>query len=688
MKTQLFSLFILCLPIIGYCQVLQTRSAQEQSYQKVPSYSLTYIQDNEVSTISKEIMIPSEDPDIEGDTLFIQLDSDYEFLRNVYLDGHGTFDYLWDFDSHNVGYLLLPHGTYNIVGVLGKHLFEMAIVIHEDYQFTARDTIQLSSAMAENALIFDPRSVNNEPLIEINDMLNYGMFFNFDTNLGYTVVGYLWIPDCEYFISDFTGNFPLYFTAWLWDERPGSEFYLLEFDCPDTISGDVTLTNDPLNLTSTNISFHIPVNPRNQNFGFGYFNKYIDPAGDESLAGIIENRGFFTRHWECTLFTDLKFTPGFANKTMYKLAYDYDSYTKYDSVYSDFFDEINDTLATFRSIKPPLNAHRWNPTDTCWINRGPQTYAAHWYNSSNTIRCVNIRQDMSGSFLTGDDGFNRYFILNASGDTVDKGQDQNIMLLNQPDGNYKSYFSYSGCKFPGYYGMHAMKNLFSTLKTDPNPPIIRPIRLMDGDNNIKIKFESGQAVRLEFNATDFEAYDAHLTGIGYQPIRDDLTEVFLKSHTEQDWQSVPVNLSYQDTVVGSIYQINLQPYLLVDSSLYDLRISVVDTSDNSSEYIYSPAFVYGSVILASPEYQESAPQISLSPNPTHQILNIDFSDARTYGGNIQIYSLDGRCLYDQEILHALNRIQISVSELPQGIYVLQTIFDNHKLTRSFRFVKY
>lgn len=60
----------------------------------------------------------------------------------------------------------------------------------------------------------------------------------------------------------------------------------------------------------------------------------------------------------------------------------------------------------------------------------------------------------------------------------------------------------------------------------------------------------------------------------------------------------------------------------------------------------------------------------LYPNPTTDVLNIEFMDAVT--GELMIYDLSGRVVFTQNI-NGVNNLQVDVNSLSKGVYTISTI---------------
>ena len=216
---------------------------------------------------------------------------------------------------------------------------------------------------------------------------------------------------------------------------------------------------------------------------------------------------------------------------------------------------------------------------------------------------------------------------------------------------------------------------------------MRPMFLTDGDNKIKIKFELQDETILHFSASDFWSYDEFYNGVQFQPINDELTEVSIKAFDQSNWISIPVNLTYQDSVIGSMYRSELSEYLSSDPTIYDLKIKVVDISGNYSEHAYFPAFIHGNYLVGLEDRKHGRNQFSINPNPATSEIRIEFPATSGGNGNISIYGINGERVYCIDFSSHLKCETINISSLKKGTYLL--LFEDWKGNNSVeKFIKY
>jgi hypothetical protein len=676
MKKQQFLLFLLLAtpffliaqtsnPVLNPLNVDKTNNAYPAFMSTVQN------QDGTIETTLPYFATSARNPAKLYDTLVVVLDKYYEWVSDVNFDGDQTWFLLkyFDFNSNNIAYIELPHDTYNIVTVLIDDFSKTSIVIHEDFIFNSTDTLYISENMATNELLLDPRSIDDEPLGGVSGIHRTLYTFKFSFEDGWALSSYFLSPS-EYRISDFNGSVEMYFGEFLSNHLPHRSFYLIEYPTPDSINSTHTFTNDPLNFAGNVFQFNAPGGSVNKKIGIGIFAKFVDGLGRFWISGSISYNNTGMNNWQCTFYSDLIDNDDFGYAAKLYFKYDYNNYCCRDSIYTELIDGSNDSMAMFRHFQPYADVHHWNYNDTCFINLGPQTYLPRWSNSNIAINSAVVRRDMNGSYLNGENAFESWAILNEASDTVATGVGLNIPGVIVNEGSYSTVQTYTDCSFGDFKGTTVLKANFNTRIIDKKPPPIRLMYLTDGGNKIRFKFNHQDEVFLHFSASDFKAYDYFYQGINFQPVNDELTEVFVKPHNEEEWMNVDFSIIHQDTIIGSTYLAKLSDYLMHDSALYDLKIKIIDLAGNSSEYTYLPAFVWGDYVLNTSESTQGRGVFTIHPNPATSKIYLSFNQAKNNAGIITIYKISGEIAIEEAIPMAEKVKAINISHLKQGLYIV------------------
>ena len=84
--------------------------------------------------------------------------------------------------------------------------------------------------------------------------------------------------------------------------------------------------------------------------------------------------------------------------------------------------------------------------------------------------------------------------------------------------------------------------------------------------------------------------------------------------------------------------------------------------------------------------ENDIPSVSVYPNPTKDIINIKWN-ARINNGTITIFDLQGRLLKTENINSNSNQYQLNLSDLPNGIYILEVNSMNFKYNQKIKVTK-
>ena len=417
--------------------------------------------------------------------------------------------------------------------------------------------------------------------------------------------------------------------------------------------------------------------------------KLVAFTGNYGIWGMTSfNQQAANPYWECDLYMDMQDSEEFGYCLRHKMDYieDGESYTYIQS----YYDEHNDSIAGFLAFLPEADEYYVNDYDTLFIGNGTSYYWSIWSNFSNRISCVSDNMGLWGNYFTPFTNTNTYVIKDANGNTVMEGMGLEILVYGLEPEKYTVELTNSSCHFKDYTGSSILVTEFDKSKTDPNPPPLKEIQLLNAENTMKYHFEIGEDVILKFSASDFIAYETGHIGVGFQPVVDSLTVVSIKEHSETDWTDVYCQIVYSDSIIGFQYQAEVTDYLMNDSAMYDLRISVEDYSGNSSVYSFNPAFIYGNFSVGVPEapgHSTIGEMITIAPNPVRE--NIFISNIKTNNNtslNYEILNPNGQTVKNGVIPANTSQTIINVSDLSPGIYFIvlrnvKTLISTNKIIK-------
>jgi hypothetical protein len=660
----------------------------------VPFLNQTFVRRNnnaEVTVYSIEGNAKEEnwlaDPTKDTDTLFVVLDTIYGggMLYEVWIDREINYTGIavptWINDTF--GYAAnLEHGILNIAAVLPSDVGPyMYLVFRENYEFTGQDTIFLSASEAIHEINFDPVDENGSFLGNHAGTFSAKFTLVFDlANGGIVPSSWSWLGSSNYYISDYYGEtIGLYFGSSIHSNYSGDPTYIIEYPLLDSITQDVTLTNDPDNLANAVLNYTYYDKRDYNKIGIGIMLKLVAFTGNYGIWGMTSfMQQAANPYWECDLYMDMQDSEEFGYCLRHKMDYieDGESYTYIQS----YYDEHNDSIAGFYAFLPEADEYYVNDYDTLFVGNGTSYYWSNWSNFSNRIQCYSDNMGMWGNYFTPFTNTNTYIIKDANGNTVMEGVGLEILVNGLDPDKYTVEMTNGACHFGDYTGSSVLLTFFDKSQADPNPPPIKEVQLLNAENTMKYHFEVGGEVLLKFSASDFIAYDSYHVGIGFQSVVDALTSVSIKEHNETEWTNVNCEIIYSDSIIGYQYQSTLTDYLINDSAMYDVRILVEDYSGNTSEYSFYPAFIYGDFSVGVPEapsYSTIGDMITIAPNPVRE--NIIISNIKTHNNtslNYEILNLNGQIVKDGILAPKAAQAIISVSDLSPGIYFI--VLRNYK----------
>ena len=189
------------------------------------------------------------------------------------------------------------------------------------------------------------------------------------------------------------------------------------------------------------------------------------------------------------------------------------------------------------------------------------------------------------------------------------------------------------------------------------PPALRSLQFRDADGNITDRFKSLEEGVVEFYAGDFEYAQADLPYrwfFNYSNLGEVLVEY--APNGTGDWSSLDVEEvpeMFQPIAYGALYRGSLENVTAEsDNGWYDIRIKLLDNSDNYQIQEIAPAFC-----KMTPDSIEDVP-------------------ATFSGLDVEVYNTAGILVYKGDYDNCMDTL------LPQGIYVLKAISSNYIPTRK------
>jgi len=628
-----------------------------------------------------------------ADTLFFVLDQVYyDWVDRIMINreiSSGLEQPIWVNDT--LAYKVLEPCTLNIFSNLRQpyNYSELSFIFIENYEFTGKDTIFLSSSDAIHNLIWDPVDINGNPLSEQGLLKNKLDIFFPIANGGNAHCSYSIINSGTYKISDYHGVIPMLFGSELDNTSTDSSNFLIEYPQQDSIMNDITFTNDPQDYIKLNTKLYFPFDVKHDTnkVGLVSITKFINWDGYEGWSG---STGYFYHNyassWNTALYFDLQDFEEFGYGMFFTSNYIKNS-EEIEFMNSPLMDEYDGFIVGTDYIIPEPDLHLFPYNDLAQFGKGYSYYWSGWENYPTVIACETDNIGMYGEFFNQNIETDTYKIKDDNDNIISEGVGLNVHSPTLEPGHYYVVQKRLATDFDAYSGTSTLKYGIYTALEDNTPPHLIRIYLQNNNNNLKYNYQAGESIILTFTASDFIFYNNFHGGIGYQPFDVTKTNVSIKLHDESEWTDVDFSELINDTIIGIQYLADLTDYLTNDSALYDVKIYIVDLSRNSSECILSPAFNYGDFVVGITDDNNSGENndISIYPNPAHKeiVLSYKPGEADTY----KIINMNGKVLKKGEINRNSNSLKVNISDLSPGIYLITV---NNEGTPVFveKFLKY
>jgi hypothetical protein len=267
-----------------------------------------------------------------------------------------------------------------------------------------------------------------------------------------------------------------------------------------------------------------------------------------------------------------------------------------------------------------------------------------------------------------------YSITDLSGNIITQGNLTGMPAFNVPDGIYYFTLVNTHESIAGINGTSIYSSRFDSALEHPNPPLFNSIWIADSNVKPTNRLQHNEDASFRFCVADLEISGS--TGV-YYPVVDDSTKVYFKLHDEENWQECDIVLLEEVPVYnwefGKVYSADLSQATTTDSSLYDLKVRIVDTDFNYSELILEPAFVVGELPLTGFSQEEiNSPnfhEISNYPNPFNPETTIQFNIPKNEIGKLMIYNILGQKVFEQEFSSGEHNFNWNADGLASGIYL-------------------
>ena len=109
--------------------------------------------------------------------------------------------------------------------------------------------------------------------------------------------------------------------------------------------------------------------------------------------------------------------------------------------------------------------------------------------------------------------------------------------------------------------------------------------------------------------------------------------------------------------------------------------NAVGSNGSTNQGVQQPIEIF---TLGTKDFPEITLTMSVYPNPTPALVNLNIQNYNSENINYQLFDLNGRSIQNNKILQ--KETQISLENLSNAIYFL-TVSDNNKLLKTFKIIK-
>ena len=216
--------------------------------------------------------------------------------------------------------------------------------------------------------------------------------------------------------------------------------------------------------------------------------------------------------------------------------------------------------------------------------------------------------------------------------------------------------------FFGQQGYLQSKLIFDLGNNDPNAPTLIALKVLQGDS-LRTEIINGFEASVKFTAGDY-SYTLPQNLPHYHSLAN--VQLEFKGFTDTTWQTLPVTIDLQsfDSLSGMQYIADLSPAMnqIPDSSLVDLRVTLVDLAGNLAIQTLHPAFFMRNALVGYGR-KTMINSVLLFPNPASETLHIGAVDDQI---TTWVYTSTG-----QLVLQVAGSRELDISGLQAGFYLVK-----------------
>lgn len=598
-------------------------------------------------------------PDTEDatnlDTLFISMNiPDPQIVVVESLYAYGTWNFTWI--NPTLAYIILNNGhQFNIAvrWVDWVDLFgNIYIVIKENYIFNGTDTLEFNSFDAIYEIDIQPVNENGIPFSQLDGTPFLIVDILIPMNIGYFILGHSYFINKKTYISELSSDFFIQCSGKFIDAETNNTACFIEFPALSGINQNHLFVNQAEEYIHTNIQMYL-TDEHVDYTSVGILDGMMWPDFLGRYFSFVHGLSFFINpieFWNGEIFLIKQENDLFKKNVSLVSLTEKGSQIPYTLCFSPCLEIINDSISGYQTMHPPFNIYKSGNSDTMFFGKSPTIFMFAWGNNNpdNNIFANGGIYGIENEYIKPIMNLSYYRILDDQGNVLIKCDGSELIQYGSVEpGIYLVETVNLSCPLLGGFGTSQLNATFNIGADDASPPNIFLFQFRDNENKPTYKIGSGEQLTLLFSAADYNdeyTITGEIINFIYQPILNDSTKVFIKEYNSTLWQEIETEKYYEDTISGFYYRTDLSDYTNLDSSALDLKIIIQDYSHNTSEYIISPAILIDGYIITGTEnepFQAIDLELSLYPNPTTSLVNLQISSSVETKVMLNIYDIKG-----------------------------------------------
>ncbi len=530
---------------------------------------------------------------IRSDNDAIKIDS---FTFDLFLPGTGTYDIFTFFDTPGFeppelvfkrGVTIRHSSTLEIRSTDAPHLINLEGVDEQG---------RLLSSLSEESGRYTSRYVFMYPLNGRTTIL---------------------LESDSLYSSPLPDGFTLFSAEAYHDLGNSNNIYMIQHPPLSGVTRDISLPSQASDLISQNLNIFIPPYAENPHLAFLVsFITRFSSLQDHSLQGIEGGRiPVSPGQWQGKLYVTPDIDENYGFVPTIRTTVDTLRKSIGDAwMFTDDFRIREGRLGFFQYVTPSPDIYFAQDGATMHLGNAPIFPDIHFVISTSKISASVLFRGSLNESRYYDTVFTDFAIYNnlnnlvASGnmqDSQSSGCDGPCIGISVDPGIHRLEFINTGYFAGPVRGQARFSSRFDTRSTDPTPPILTSLKLLNSEGVPVGNLRAVEPGTLEFSAADDYFFADDGSGLQYRSIVSAGTRLYLKPSTAEEWQEVKVTKLLEDSAainesghhpIGFLYRAQVSNLVQFESGSMDLRIELLDQGGNSAEWLLEPAFTIGDMV--------------------------------------------------------------------------------------------